>query len=232
MPHDQVEPAGPESGIFTDWAPDSDVLIIGFRGLNPDQNLRFHFLDVTKGLDANKLFLRDHHFVWYHHGIEGLTGTIDETAEFLATLIAERGINRIICIGVSGGAYAALLFGWLLEADEVHAISPQTHLDKASGVDSYEWGARFLNDLHTSERAQPEYFDLGALFPLNPEIRSRFNIHYCETDDGDREHALRLKGLPGVNLIPHREGAHRLALYMVRSGEVRSILESSVAGPA
>ena len=218
-----------QSGLYAEWVADSDKLVIGFRGLNPGKNLRFHFVDVTNDIPINKVYLRDSEFVWYHHGIAGYTKTVDETAELLAGFIAERGIKRVVSVGVSGGGYAALLFGWLLEFDHVIAVSPQTCLGSGTGIETYAHGLRFLDNLAASDRAQREYFDLAPLLGITADIKSEFHVHYSEDQPEDRFHAERVRGLPGVKLHAYQEGAHRLALHMARGGVLRSLLMDALA---
>ncbi len=61
---------------------------------------------------------------YYQSGIPGVTRSIEETATWLAALRREVGATRTRMIGASMGAYAALLFGDMLDADGIYAFSP------------------------------------------------------------------------------------------------------------
>jgi hypothetical protein len=61
---------------------------------------------------------------YYQRGIPGVTGSIEQTATWLAAVRREVGATCTRMIGASMGAYAALLFGHLLDADAIYAFSP------------------------------------------------------------------------------------------------------------
>ncbi len=61
---------------------------------------------------------------YYQNGIPGVTRSIEETAAWLDAVRRALGITTLRMIGASMGAYAALLFGDLLDADRVYAFSP------------------------------------------------------------------------------------------------------------
>lgn len=58
---------------------------------------------------------------WYHQGVPGIGG-IEETTDWLRSYRGQ--YDRLVMIGVSYGAHGALMYGQLVPADEVIAISP------------------------------------------------------------------------------------------------------------
>lgn len=50
----------------------------------------------------------------------------DEYLDYIKDIIAKNKYREVVCIGVSSGGYAAMLYGQLLAADLVFAFSPQT----------------------------------------------------------------------------------------------------------
>ncbi len=61
---------------------------------------------------------------YYQRGIPGVTRSVEETAAWLAAVRRAAGASRTRMIGASMGAYAALLFGDLIDADAIYAFSP------------------------------------------------------------------------------------------------------------
>ena len=61
---------------------------------------------------------------YYQRGIPGVTRSIQETARWIAAVRRDIGATSTRMIGASMGAYAALLFGDMLDADIIYAFSP------------------------------------------------------------------------------------------------------------
>jgi hypothetical protein len=77
-----------------------------------------HFKDVSRHFYLDKLLNS------YHQGIHEITNNIDETVNYLKNEIMN--YKNVICLGVSSGGYAAILFGSLLNVTHVLAFMPQT----------------------------------------------------------------------------------------------------------
>jgi pimeloyl-ACP methyl ester carboxylesterase len=164
----------------------------------------------------NKIFMRDPRQVWYHWGIEGKTRNVEGTAEYLMEAIASRGIRKVATFGTSGGGYAALMFGWLLSADVVHAFSPQTMLE--------EDHPRF-QVLRQDAEVCPQYFDVKPLL-ADPNGKTEFHVYYSITAERDKVMAERLQGLPSTHLHRYEEGGHALAAVLTRDGTMDRIIRS------
>ena len=106
--------------------PNADTLIVSFAG---NAKLfggisRFEFVNFLKQFDKiSKHFYLDEHSDLYHKGI-GSTSSIDETVAYLKNEI--KHYKRVLFLGNSGGGYAAILFGSLLDVNTVIAFVPQT----------------------------------------------------------------------------------------------------------
>jgi hypothetical protein len=201
------------------WSPGDDRALIVFSGfaagLAPRRTL-FNYMSMTQNCTYNKIFMRDPRQVWYHWGIEGQTTNIEGTAEYLTEAIARRGITKIATLGTSGGGYAALVFGWLLSADVVHAFSPQTILeDDHPRVQVLRQDADVC--LH--------YLDVKPLL-ADPNGRTRYHLYYCVTAERDRMQAERLRGLPDTHLHRFETGGHALAAVLAKDGTIEKILAS------
>ena len=217
-------------GLSAAWEEGSDALLVAFSGFatryRPWES--FHFMGLTRKYPVNKLFFRDVKQAWYHQGIPGVSTCVDETAAYIASIISERNITKTAAIGVSAGGYAALIHGWLLELDEVHAIAPQSYIDVDNRLanDDFFMDEQVAN-IYETDRAQHEYFDLAPLF-TNPNHRTKFHIHYCRNHRLDSLHALRLKQAPGVTLHDYEEGGHRLTPKLTKDGTLDRVLEKAL----
>lgn len=226
--------ADSDLGVLRELDSPSPVLAITFGGMlmRVDGMPPFEFHRVlADAAPAKKLFLRDHLQAYYHQGVRGLADDIAGVEAGLREAIEEAGASRVVMMGGSGGGYAALLFGRLLGADEVHAFAPTTFLRadlrEQCGDDRFQerWDA-----LMASGRYQPRYGDLRGLFRETPNRGTRFVIHYPAGYEVDVFHADRLAAEPEVELRAHKGKDHRVVRQLRESGELRQLLRSALAG--
>ena len=106
----------------------SETLIISFAG--HDRVFggipRFEFVNFmeTRFKNISRHFYTDKYLNSYHQGIHKITNNVDETVDYLRNEI--KNYKNVICLGVSSGGYAAILFGSLLNVNHVLAFIPQT----------------------------------------------------------------------------------------------------------
>jgi len=174
---------------------------------------------------ATKIYLRDLHAAWYHLGLQGLTRTVDETAELLGRCIDEQAPERVVTIGNSAGGYAAILFGALLKADAVLAFVPQTCIGRRKRLmirDSRRNDAMW-RVLRYPQRAV-RYMDLRHVPGVTqPDI----HIFFCGAHGLDKRHAERMRQ-PNVVLERYAAGGHHIARMLKRSGELKPIVLSHI----
>lgn len=214
-----------------DWEPGSDVMIIAFSGLSnrvrPWQ--AFNFMGTVQAYPVHKLFLRDPTDSWFHKGLVGLTSSIDESCELIAEIIGELGVTKTVAIGGSAGGYGALVHGWLLECDEVHAMVPQTHLSiDGSAPSEFVFWEDMITAVHAAPESQPEYFDFLPLIQSTPDIKTKFHLYHSTSHQTDSDHATRLEGQPNVTLHSYPTGGHRLTARLLQSGILNRALEDSL----
>ena len=188
----------------------------GILGVKND----FEFVDflTEKFPSANKLFLRDSQQVWYQNGVRGAGDSIEKVAEFLKDKISDLNPEKVICMGICGGGYAALLFGNLIEADHIVTFCPRTILKDSSDNTRYkEW----IEDV-VSPGA---YNDLGDLsFPSETRVTAFYGDQECATYLSQQSRLPKgseIILLPGVN---HEQTA-RVA---IQSGQLETILRFSI----
>jgi hypothetical protein len=217
------------SPVLRDYSAPGSVLLVSFSGLkrNPEKLPGFSLRGTLAGLAVKKLYLRDLDKAWFLRGLRGVTQGVEDTAEFLRRESHEAGATRMIFTGYSLGGFAALLYGTLSGAHEVHAISPQTFISfwKRLRAGDHRW-RRYVFPLHFSRTRQ--FHDLRPWLARCP-VETRLNIHYARDSRLDALHAEYVRGVNAVTIGEHVAGSHRLVTQMRESGELRRIFENASA---
>lgn len=220
-------PGEPPSSVRRDYTADSEVLLIIFSGLkqNPAAIPGFSFINVTAGLPAKKLFLRDLDKAWFLRGFRRETTNVEQSVEFLRGEAERAGARRVVLLGYSLGGFAALLYGALLNADAVQAFSPQTFISfwKRLRFRDHRW-RRYVWKLHFGDTRS--FHDLRPI--LSRAGRTQFHIHYAQNSRLDAVHAAHVREAPGVTHHAYAEGSHRLVTELRDIGELRAIMERAV----
>jgi hypothetical protein len=219
-----------EGGVLEDLAAPSETMVVAFGGLTMSVGgiPPFEFFRVLNDVaPVKKLFLRDLSQSWYHRGVEGFAPDIAGVEAGIREIVERAAPRRLVTIGASAGGYAALLFGRLLGADEVHAFGPQTFISpglRARHLDR-RW-PKLWRSLILSGRYQPRYGDLYRVFRRTPSQDARVVVHYCPSDRLDSAHAKRLGRHPEVELRAHDGGGHFLVQHLRDSGRLQPLLRS------
>ena len=182
----------------------------------------FEFLRLTEHLNVSRVFVRDLEQCWYQRGLKGLGTNVLDTAGGLSKLVSNCSPTRTVFVGTSSGGFAAAMFGSLLGADEVIAISPQTTIRR---IHRLRLGDRRWKLQIRKARAScidPVHLDLVAMRNEGPYYPP-LSIHYGRADRLDAAHAARLNGLESVNLVAH-DGGHGVARVLRDSQELTAIL--------
>ena len=233
-----------DNDIHEIWVPESDQLLIAFSGFGAGVNRHtaapFNYMGITRKYQVNKVFLRDLRLTWYHWGLNGLTKNLDETAEYLSRAIGSHGIAKVAILGGSAGGYAALIAGWLLEAEVVHAIAPQTYIDAGNRLKyrelteqeevppEYDYMDQQIPLLYEYPDACALYFDVKPVLEQAPNGKTVYHVHYCIEPEHDKVQAERLAGVPGVELHRYQKGrGHLLPSYMTRDGTLDRIIQEA-----
>lgn len=216
----------PESPIAFDFSYPNRPVLIAFGGIQGALGIPpFEFFNLCDKLDVNKIFVRDIRQSWYHAGLPDLSRNVRETVMFLDFKIEESQSTNLIVIGNSMGGYASILFGLLLNAETIHAFSPQTFIDKVHRFIYLDnrWTKR-IRAMH--KVAEKQYLDLINIVKSNN--KSQINIYYSTEDRLDKIHACRLKKIPNVKLYSYKKGGHSVVKILKRSGELQKIIQKSI----
>jgi len=186
--------------------PTSDTLIVSFAG---NAKLfggipRFEFVQFLKQFDVSKHFYVDEHSDLYHKGLAGITSSIDETVTYLKNEIKD--YKRVLFLGNSGGGYAAILFGSLLEVETVVAFVPQTIRHNDIVDEKYRDSSIFINN-------KTKYYIYGDTSILNTQ--DCHHISHCE----------RIAHHPNV-FLTKKNGLH--LKEMRNNGELFNILKTII----
>lgn len=216
--------------MYRDYSEESRVLVVSFSGLKPNPRAvpGFSLRKTFQGLPLKKLYLRDLERAWFLRGLRGETRDVDGTVKFLRAEVAAAGAERVVLTGYSLGGFAALLYGALIGADAVHALSPQTFLSFRLRLKAWDkrW-RRYVWPLHFGPTRR--YHELRPwLERCGPG--TKLHVHYASDSRLDTIHAQHVAGLPGVAMHDHGQGGHRLVTQMMESGELRNLFERAIAG--
>jgi hypothetical protein len=182
----------------------------GARGLMINPIL---FLNRTRLLERNVVIFQDRYGACYQQGISPQLNTFEA---FLDWQIAFRArlphVRRLFCLGTSAGAYAALLFGRLLEAEEVWAFGPPTDIDQPSHQ-------QMLGDLSVPRERR----DLAQLLG-SPNGKTIYNVYFNEGCAEDAAAAQRISHCDGVRLWPQPGKTHDVLSVMFENDRLATLL--------
>ncbi|MFT7617665.1 MAG: pimeloyl-ACP methyl ester carboxylesterase [Planctomycetota bacterium] len=216
-----------ELAYKTDLDRPGDTLFVTFGGLAQGIVVPpFDFHRIVKDLPVKLAFFRDVSQTWYHGDLPGIGSGIRSVAAKIEELKAECGAKRVVLVGNSMGAYAGLVVGDLIQADEVIAFAPQTFL------------TRWLRFRFGDRRAKNEIANLrrvgesikGSLDLMNyfttPGYK-RARIYADRTHKIDYDHAMRIADKANTETHWVEEGAHAMIKKLHRKGEFKRILASA-----
>jgi pimeloyl-ACP methyl ester carboxylesterase len=216
-------------GVGYDFTSPSTTVLVSFAAMGTYEPPPFDFFQITSGLPAKRLFVRDVQRIWYHRGVPGFGDSIEDVARALEEILVAEGVGRVIVFGSSAGGYAALVFGTLLRADLVVAFAPQTMLDRdwLASIGDERWYRR-LSRLDELGGPNARFLDLAVALPRERRGETTYEVHYPASHEGDEHHALRLEGVPGVRLCPHARSDHKFVRKLRDSGELEQVLRIAV----
>jgi hypothetical protein len=222
----------PNVGFVSNFDGDAQRVIIAFAGLRGGMGPLpvFEFFQSLSKIGAKAAFYRDHDFAWYHRGVPSVGPDIDSITEHIRNLAS--GVDELIMIGNSGGAYASLLFSSLLGDEvytEAHAFSPPTFIDP--DLRRRYSDARWQNELDVV--VEGGFLDrrFADLYPVVSTGRGPFNIYYARHHAFDRIHAEHLGRLHTVTLHPIESDIHTPIRHLRDTGWLHTFLEELAHRP-
>jgi len=229
-------------GSEADWLIDAvhpgAPLLITFSYVTWKQEPPFYLFGRSKkwesmtGRPLNRVLLRDRRFHWLLYGVPSLGDDVDQVAARLRRLIELLRPREVWCVGDSMGGYAAAMFGFLLDADRIVAISPLSDFDPARARVHHE--KRFIWALDAIAAAPPAaYYDdlpllasaCGYRGQLHLVVGGTGTIGVPDTVGFDMMHAYRFGRLPGLHVycVPEADHDH-VAWTLRRDGKIDALL--------
>lgn len=186
----------------------TNTLVISFGGVNG----RFEFYGSLSKLNVDFILIREPSKRWYQHGLQDIKGGFQGFIKYLSELIAEHEDKKLVVVGASAGGYAAILFGSLLNADQIISYGPQTYIsDELRGpLNERRWWPELKNitELH-----------YGDLLPVvSNNLESKIHIFFGSDDFFDFLHAAHLIECPNVTISMIENGDHGVSGTMKRDG--------------
>lgn len=202
----------------------SNILVVAFGGIAQQLSMPpFEFKNfLTNNFgDINFIFIRDMEQAWYFNGIRGLSENIEENIKGIKEIIKDIPANKIIFIGNSMGGYASILYGILLNIDNVLAFAPQTFIDKdtrkKTGDDRWK---NQINKIHKKLSDHP-YFNLNNLNDV--ENNTKVHLFYGNRSKLDVIHANNLKQNKNTSLFLEKNSSHGVIKDLKKSGKLKKI---------
>lgn len=178
------------NGLIRDYEEhltDSDRVVIAFAGGN--QN-RYQWGPTLKRLGVSHVLFQCSRQVYYQDGIVGI-GDRDATCEYIRFL---RSTRHVTTVGVSSGAYGALLYAQLAPVDRCVVFSPLT----GRSLEDFEpqWHQQIWDP------SMPNMLDLKHVFNGKPnhEATAYISDHY-PTCALDGIMAKRV-GITDIHMVP------------------------------
>lgn len=208
----------------------SDVLIIAFWGLMAKIGFPvFEFFNMLSPLWINVIYIRDLNQSRYHWWLRWLSSSLHETADIISKHIAAIEPRKTIFLWNSAGWYAAILFGILLDCDEVHAFAPQSYLSLLRKLYSRDFRYRLLHvKVFFIDILCPKQFLYNDLNYLKKyPYKSNIIIYYDPEHKQDTLHAQRISKLPHTILHRYSWG-HSVIKKMKQSWELLDIITHAI----
>ena len=206
---------------------------------------RLRKLEQVSGQPLNKVLVRDSGNAWYHRQIAGLGNHVDETAQALRELVRRIAPSTITTLGQSMGAYAAVMYGLLLDAQQIVAFGPLSFLDVQQARLYHE--LRWLPVMESLAQDPPlsGYYDLAALCRARATDKTQLHLVFGTRPDAvnggasasasesvnlDAMHAQRLAAFGRCTLHPFPQSGHAVVQHLIDTKRINGVLASCILG--
>lgn len=218
--------------ILVNRGKDPSVLVIAFTGRAGLMMRPYDFMDLTGAVNYSHILLRDPADVWYHAGLDGQCSDFPALTGLLQSYVRELEPQKIIMVGSSAGGYAALLAGYLMKADYVHALGPQTYMDPVNLLRRRDFHLvrrhwRQVLRLYRRLGLTSDSLDLRRAMALD-NGKSRYFIHVCSGCLRDRRRAEHMADVPRVRIFYYPCDTHGVVRVMARHRFLQRMLAPEV----
>ena len=181
--------------IYKDYDKPSNKLVIFFSNIGEWSTIS-DISNIYSNNNCNKLFVNDKH-LWYLKGFPQCSNNIQNTLEYLKTKINESKCNEIIMVGYGSGGFGAILYGSLLNIQNIVVYNPYTYLDDKTRqkYNDNRWddygGLKYLQ-----ENIDNKYMNLKYI----PKSNSKIIVLYSRNNIIDVSHYYNLKCNENLNV--------------------------------
>lgn len=201
-----------KANILKYFDTDSSVMLVCFSARHITERCPYHFLELVSSFPVKKLFVRDIQDAWYNRGLRGITQDVPSTANYLQNIIAQQKVNKVVFLGASSGGYAALLYGYLLQVNEIHAFGAQTKIPNNP------------EEIELLKNLTSEYFNLAKIYQIKPN-NTDCHLYFDNQFPPDVEHAYRLREIDRVKLHGYCAGVgHKIAMWLKHQAMLEPII--------
>lgn len=207
---------------------------------------RLRKLEQASGQPLNKILVRDSGNAWYHRRIAGLGNHVDETAQALRELVRRIAPSQVTTIGQSMGAYAAVMYGLLLDVQQIVAFGPLSFLDVQQARLYHE--LRWLPVMESLAQNPPAsgYYDLAALCRARATEHTQLHLVFGTRPDAarpdlanpgasesvnlDAMHAQRMAAFGRCTLHPFPQSGHAVVQHLIDTKRINGLLAKCILG--
>lgn len=208
---------------------DSKTLIIAITGLACRLGLPTGEFFKAAGLtETSKIIISDQS---KHKTLGGLPpnfSTFSDLFQYIKDEITKYNPGQLIVTGNSGGAFTAMLFGHLLNANYVVAFANPHYLTdkdcKKLGDPSLNTMARLIRELDKLPANVKKYLDLKDVLAKWNGM-TQYYIHVSRFRKWDYRPAMILKDIPGVTIITHPFFTHAVTRTLADNNNLRRCFE-------
>ncbi|GAC1305183.1 MAG: hypothetical protein NVSMB10_08860 [Steroidobacteraceae bacterium] len=192
---------------------DSAVLV--FTSSNDGLGMPLRVFDrYLATLPITCIYLKDFRRLRFLRGVRSLSEDYPGTLAALRVMLDDLGVKRLCTLGNCGGGFAAIRYGVEMGAERILAFEALTYAPDASSM-KFEKG-------HNFSKTRLAAAGVDGMSDLKPFLTTRehpshIKLFYGELQQHERIHALRLAGLPGVELCPQTDVRHHLLLRHLAS---------------
>ncbi|MNK72767.1 hypothetical protein D3C87_922510 [compost metagenome] len=207
---------------------------------------RLRKLEQASGQPLNKILVRDSGNAWYHRRIAGLGNHVDETAQALRDLVRRIAPSEVTTVGQSMGAYASVMYGLLLDAQQIVAFGPLSFLDVQQARLYHE--LRWLPVMESLAQDPPAsgYYDLAALCRARATEHTQLHLVFGTRPDAarpdvanpgasesvnlDAMHAQRMAAFGRCTLHPFPQSGHAVVQHLIDTKRINGLLAKCILG--
>jgi hypothetical protein len=194
--------ADAEKDVLIGASDSARATVLIFTGSNDGVSLPLEVFDrYLAALDLNAVYLKDFNRLRFLEGVRSLGSDFASSVAALRQLLGQFAPTRLLAIGNCDGGFAAIRYGVELDVERVVTFCAPT-FNPPESLTKVEQARNFMRK-RLAARFPAETLDLRP-FLEERRYRTQIDLFFEEDDARDRNHALHLEGVRGVELHPQK----------------------------